>query len=419
MAKRYGVDIDFYAVSCTANPDVCKAEDLHAFPLIKLYGAGNGTGTQVAAWQAHCFTALKVFGVDLPDELDHQPDVTMPVVRGRVDETVKHVHDTRTQKQIYDDAFLSFDFAMRNSIYMSNGPLSNASASAFEKWIELLANTLPPTWKLHNALDSISKHLEEVIQNESRLVAIEDEHGPTTKKWSPGCPAGYTCGLWELFHIMSIGMVEWNKMSFSESAVFTAEATADTLHDYITEFFACEVCRRHFVTDFDACKHDRCDRLGSSTTDLEEWKQLPLWLWEVHNDVRVRLLHEKAERENRMASKADEIAALWPSRDDCPACWLTDGSWDDEVVYKYLHVTYWIEDAVSASYRTDLQLRNRMELEKLRGDNDDDDENAKPFLPFFVFQFGIGAFILFVVACIQKKVERERTGRHKKIDFSS
>jgi hypothetical protein len=150
MAKRYGVEIDFYAVSCTANPDVCRAENLHAFPLIKLYGARNGTGTQVEAWRAHCFTALKYFGVDLPDELD-QPDVAIPVVRERVDVTVKHVHDTRTKKQIFDDAFLSFDFAMRNSIYMSNGPLSNESASAFAKWIELLENTLPPTWKLHNA----------------------------------------------------------------------------------------------------------------------------------------------------------------------------------------------------------------------------------------------------------------------------
>ncbi|KAI2503322.1 Erv1 / Alr family [Fragilaria crotonensis] len=418
MAKRYGVEIDFYAVSCTANPDVCKAENLHAFPLIKLYGARNGTGTQVEAWRAHCFTALKYFGVDLPDELD-QPDVAIPVVRERVDETVKHVHDTRTKKQIFDDAFLSFEFAMRNSIYMSNGPLSNESAAAFAKWIELLENTLPPTWKLHNALDSLSKHIEEVIQNESKLVAIVNEHGPTTKRWSPGCPAGYTCGLWELFHIMSIGMVEWNKMSFSENAVFTAESTADTLHDYITEFLACDVCRRHFVADFDACTHDRCNRLGSSTTDPEEWKQFPLWLWEVHNDVRVRLLHEKAERENRKASKAEEIAAQWPSRDDCPACWLSDGSWDDEVIYKYLRITYWTEDSVSASYRRDLERHNQKKLEKLRGDNDDDDEKSQPFLPFFAFQFVGGAVVLIAVACIQKKVERDRTGRHKKVDTST
>lgn len=415
MATRYGVEISFHAVSCTANPDVCQADNVHAYPLVKLFSAGNGTGTTISPWQVHCFTALKMFGVDLPGNLE-QPNVAIPIVREKEKESVKPVHDKRTKKQIYDDAFLSFDFAMRNSIFMSNGPLSNSSTYVFEKWIELLANALPPTWKLHNALDSLSTHIAEVTENESVLVAIMDKHGPETKNWSPGCPGGYTCGLWELFHIMSIGMVEWNTMSFSDDSIFTAEATADTLYNYISEFFACDVCRRHFITDYASCKHDRCDRLGSSTEDPEEWKQFPLWLWEVHNDVRVRLMHEKADREHRKASKADEIAAQWPSRDDCPACWHSDGSWDDEIIYKYIRVTYWIEDSVSESYRRDLTLHHEQQLAKHRGDDDDDEKKSKHYGAFLVLHIVLGFVFLAALVCLKRKVDKARIGRHKKSD---
>ena len=416
MAKIYGVDIEFYAISCTANPDVCQADNVHLYPQIKLFGKGNGTGTAISHWQVHCFTALKMFGVDLPNDLE-QPAVATPAVLRKDAETVQHVHDARTKKQIYDDAFLSFDFAMRNSIFMSNGPLPKTSASVFEKWVELLANTLPPTWKLHNALDALSARIDEVTADESKLVAIMDEHGPETKNWSPGCSAGYTCGLWELFHIMSISVVEWNQMSFIDDSVFTAEAAADTLHDYIVEFFACDVCRRHFMSDYAKCEHDRCNRLGNSTDDLDEWMEFPLWLWEVHNAVRVRLMHEKADREHRKASQADEIAAQWPSRDDCPACWHLDGSWDDEIVYKYIRLTYWIEDSVSESYRRDLMFHHERQQAKLRGD-DDDDKKSKHRRLLLLCQIVIGAVMLMGFVILKKKVEKARTGRHKKDDYA-
>ena len=416
MAKVYAVDIDFYAVSCTANSDVCKGEDVHTYPSIKLYRAGNATGTKVPYWQVHCFTALKMFGVDLPEGLD-RPDQPLPLIQVQNSgDVVKVEHDGRTKKQIYDDAFVSFDFAMRQSIFMSNGPLSNRTAEVFDRWIELLDSTLPPSWNIHKAIDSIVKNQDLVVKEEAKLIAIMDEHGPSTKKWSPGCPGGYTCGLWELFHIMSIGMVEWNQFGLSENSIFTAEDVADTLYDYISEFFACDVCRRNFIKDYAECKHDRCNRLGHSTTDKQEWKQFPLWLWEAHNDVRVRLMHEKAAREQRKVSKADEIAVQWPSRDDCPMCWHSDGSWDDETIYKYIRVTYWIEDSVSDQYRQQLKLDHKQKLKKLLGD--DDYEEKLSNLPFFAMVISVVGIIMLCIVSFLRQADKARTGRHKKVDLS-
>lgn len=426
MAKHHGVDIEFHAVSCTANGKVCENDkDVNGYPSIILYPAGNSTGTKVSYGKVHCFTALKIFGFDLQEEELERPDVALPafvplpVIHANSTETVvKQKHDGRSKKQIYDDAFLSFDFAMRHSIYMSNGPLSDNEAEVFENWVELLSNALPFSWKIHSAIDAIADDLEATVKDEGSLLAIMDKNGPSTKKWSPGCPGGYTCGLWEIFHIMSIGVVEWNMLAPSEAGVITSENAADALHAYISEFFACDVCRRNFLEDYDVCKHDRCNRLGSSTTDLQEWKQLPLWLWEAHNDVLVRLMHERAERENRKTTVADEIAVQWPSRTDCPMCWHSDGTWDDEIIYKYLRVTYWNEDSVSDQYRKDLKLHHetKQELEKLMGDDAFEEEQSEfPFVAMVITFVGV---MLAGTMYFLRKAKIARTGRHKKVDYS-
>ena len=143
--------------------------------------------------------------------------------------------------------------------------------------------------------------------------------------------------------------------------------------------------------------------------------QFPLWLWETHNDVRVRLMHEKAARESRIASKEDEIAVQWPSRDDCPICWHDDGSWDDEIIYKYIRLTYWIEDSVSASFRKDLNIYHQQQQQHMLPNDDDVDKRRLSLFPMVSVPIIILSTFLISIAC--KKAEIIRTGRHKKIDF--
>jgi len=279
-----------------------------------------------------------------------------------------------------------------------------------------LDSALPFTWRIHKALDRITDDIDDVVQDEKRLVAIMDETGPSNKQWSAGCPRGYTCGLWQLFHIMAVGVVEWNQLATSEGGILPVNDVADTLHNYISEFFACDVCRKNFIKEYDRCDQERCTRLGSSTTDVQEWKQLPLWLWEHHNAVNVRLLHEKAEREKRSATKEDEIAVMWPSREDCPVCWHADGTWDDETIYKFLRMKYWEDDATNVQYRKDLHFEQKQKLERLAVDDDYNGENSK--LPLVGVGLTLFAFLVVTIAYFLRKVEKARSGRHKKTDYA-
>jgi hypothetical protein len=119
------------------------------------------------------------------------------------------------------------------------------------------------------------------------------------------------------------------------------EDAAVTIRNYVENFFGCEVCRMNFLSAFDSCAHDRCHRLNNNGTSMSEWKELPMWLFETHNSVNVRLLKEKAERKGFTPSSKDEIGVQWPARDDCPMCWRDDGGWVEDSVFAHLKVEYW------------------------------------------------------------------------------
>lgn len=116
-----------------------------------------------------------------------------------------------------------------------------------------------------------------------------------------------------------------------------------SLRDYIEHFFGCYECKMNFMSMYDNCQFSGCDRLTESTAmnAFRAWRELPLWLWEVHNDVNVRLMKERKTREKLAdATEEEEQDARWPSKVDCPACWKGDGSWDERSIFKYLQKVY-------------------------------------------------------------------------------
>jgi len=115
---------------------------------------------------------------------------------------------------------------------------------------------------------------------------------------------------------------------------------ADCLRDFVAHFFGCEVCQAHFLTTYDHCSFGRCDRLTDGSEGLSSWKELPLWFWETHNDVNVRLAREEAEREGRTFGTEEAERERWPPSESCPRCWKDDGSWDDGAIYSFLHREY-------------------------------------------------------------------------------
>jgi hypothetical protein len=232
---------------------------------------------------------------------------------------------------------------------MTNGPLSEKEKKAFEEWLVLLKRTLPPTWNIHNLIRALGDNFDKITKSEKALLKVVDKYPPIKKTWSAACTkgekaAGYTCGLWELFHIVTVGLVEWNRLITTDdwTMVLGTEDAAVAIRNYVEHFFGCEVCRTNFVGAFDACAHDRCHRLDNDSPDVTGWRELPLWLFETHNAVNVRLMTEQAERVGRTSTtQQDQLDAQWPPRDECPQCWRDDGGWQEENMFRYIRLEYW------------------------------------------------------------------------------
>jgi Erv1 / Alr family/Thioredoxin len=369
IMEEFGVEgppVQFYAVSCTANRKLCRSLGIKGYPKIKIFAAGvqqNATA-EVVYWKLHAFDVLDTLKIQVQHLQLDASKLDSHGFNAKSDTTAsnKKIHlrsksDVesefhRTKKQVFDDAYLSFDFNLRNAIFVQEGPLSNQTKAALRQWLELVRQTTPVVWQIRTVTKSILKDFDTVVASENNLLKILDQYPPPSPQWSPACTKGvsgmgYSCGLWELFHIMSVGLVEYNLMIGANDDIvldelsLTTTGAAETIRNFVEYFFACDVCRMNFITAYDACALDRCHRLNADQMDSEQWIQFPIWLYETHNAVNVRLLHEKAQREHKTVSQSDEMQARWPSRKACPLCWLESDGWDEEIVYKYLRTEYW------------------------------------------------------------------------------
>lgn len=133
----------------------------------------------------------------------------------------------------------------------------------------------------------------------------EDVERKERSSWTMACThdrpyTGFTCGLWELFHILTIGASQTQNQlyGFRQGNVVASKEVASILRNFIANFFRCGVCKSNFLKTYDECGHDHCKRLSSKLPFLlleggtghvsrgisdSSDKELALWLWEVHN----------------------------------------------------------------------------------------------------------------------------------------
>ena len=212
----------------------------------------------------HAFQILKAIGAENWEDSSSAlslADTALQFVMGNTNPGTYH----RTKSQLFEDAYLSFDFSMRN-LFLEDGPLEEKSQDALQAWLKLLQKTTPPSWKIHNVLDAVLDNFKNATRDEKEMIQILDRFPKKTTEWSPACTKGedgmgYTCGLWQLFHIMSVGVVEWNKQGTFLDLSLSSVEVADTLKNFIEYFFRCDECRTNFLKAYEACEQNRCQRL--------------------------------------------------------------------------------------------------------------------------------------------------------------
>ncbi|KAJ8498403.1 hypothetical protein OPV22_008955 [Ensete ventricosum] len=131
---------------------------------------------------------------------------------------------------------------------------------------------------------------------------------------------GFSCGLWVLFHSLSVRVGDGESQS-----VFTA------ICDFIQNFFVCDDCRRHFR-----------EMSSSVSVPFNTTRELSMWLWRAHNKV-----NERLNKEEKALGTGDPRfpKIIWPSKQLCRSCYVSSGrkrrgnmriDWNEDEVYKFL-----------------------------------------------------------------------------------
>nr|CAI5850661.1 unnamed protein product [Callosobruchus analis] len=128
---------------------------------------------------------------------------------------------------------------------------------------------------------------------------------------------GYPCGLWKLFHYLTINAAE-SKPSNSDPKMVLA-----AMHGYIKNFFGCSECSKHF--------QQMAKR--RNLWEVSTWNDSVLWLWTAHNEVNKRLAGDDTE-------DPEFPKQQFPLKERCPRCHNLDDSWNLPEVLHYLRNMY-------------------------------------------------------------------------------
>ena len=299
-----------------AHKQLCIDQEIKSYPTIKLYKKGSFDGIKGKGTGNNVDSVLQDLGfVNSGDLEEKNKGETFPSERKKEAKANKKLKNKNNKQQekvavriipfhehdIHDawhDASLSFEFALLHGIYIENGSLSSEKQNTFKEWLELLSNTLPIQMKrthtiINGILDNWSMaisgqhELDKLVQSYTNKKEVEPSWKWRTCTYGENS-MGYTCGLWQLFHIMSVGVVEYNKHHHHGSLdnLIATRRASETLRNCkllytfvhimciflykdphlavcislpdIDHFFQCDVCRMNFLSMYDTCAVSCC-----------------------------------------------------------------------------------------------------------------------------------------------------------------
>ncbi|XP_039714725.1 sulfhydryl oxidase 2 isoform X2 [Pteropus medius] len=218
--------------------------------------------------------------------------------------------------------------------------LAGAELKTLKDFVTVLAKLLPSRPPVRKLLETLREWLAslpldripyravlDLVNNKMRISGI---FLTSHIKWI-GCQGsrpelrGYTCSLWQLFHILTVeaGM---HPEALADTGLGDApQAVLQAIRGYVRTFFGCRECGEHFE-----------EMARESMAAVETPDQAVLWLWRKHNLVNSRLAGQLSED-----PKFPKVP--WPTPDLCPACHEeTNGldSWDEGQVLLFLRRHY-------------------------------------------------------------------------------
>jgi thiol oxidase len=218
------------------------------------------------------------------------------------------VHEISSRKFIAGDAMM----ALKNYLYVlsKHFPISKSGVKF-----------------LKGIYESISSKSEITgSEFESIVLAKEKEYDPVFLKpqgWL-GCRGsqpqfrGYPCGLWTMFHTLTVHSEANSHRNISTDP----QEVLLAIVGYVKNFFGCSHCAKHF--------------LQMSTTmrgNVSSFDDSILWLWKAHNSANQRLAGDETE-------DPTHPKVQFPTDKMCPNCTSQNGSYNEQAVLEFLKGMY-------------------------------------------------------------------------------
>ncbi|KAL4151652.1 hypothetical protein PRNP1_008594 [Phytophthora ramorum] len=321
------------AVDCNLHKSVCTREEVHGYPAVKAHHVPLGSSEKVnmevrgrkkmkpvIKWVEEVLTEHDIeSGMDVGtiaegnklrrNELEDADTESSKVNGGLSDDT-----SVQTKYKRLRDAGKAVMLSLENSFFMGVPALEGERYDAALKWVNALGATFP----VKGNRVALAKLADSLKQKQSWPLAEWDELITTWRsaaketsfpldlfdsgvdkdsEWAV-CKT-YTCGLWTLFHSMTVRDTRVGDSSGS----WKSSDTMAAIRLYVKFFFGCEDCRQHFM---EANPESLVEELAASDTNGPH--AVVMWAWKMHNKVNKRL-------------KRDQ----WPSTSDCSSCYIDIG----------------------------------------------------------------------------------------------
>ncbi|XP_006819345.1 sulfhydryl oxidase 2-like [Saccoglossus kowalevskii] len=250
---------------------------------------------------------------------------------------LKNLKYVKKYSPVYmQDLESTLHYSFRHEIPM-HSILQGEKLDAVKKFVDVLAKFFPGRSQITSYLEELNYWLED---NDSSQITSDDWLEYVNEKYDPekspdtylpsrlkwvGCQGsqdryrGYPCGLWILFHTLTVSAATTNKD-------YTYEEKLQVLHamrGYIVQFFGCRECATNF---------DKMAVTIKSTVATPD--EALLWLWRAHNQANKRLHNDPSED-----PKHPKIQ--FPPSDHCPSCReYAEDEWKQNEVLGFLKEYY-------------------------------------------------------------------------------
>ena len=258
------------------------------------------------------------------------------IVKSREEQEEEQRSLKKTDDYLYQlDLENALRYSMNNEISQTKS-IDGEKMEALRKYLAVLAAYFPlrrSNTYLEVIRDVVKSRTTMTGEEFSQLAkTTEEEMSPVYSglphQWM-GCKGsansyrGYPCGLWTMFHMLTVNFaLEPNKVPQADFSQDPA-AVLRAMHGYIGTFFGCADCAAHFV-----------EIAGKNRIfDARSRDEAVLWLWRAHNEVNARLSGDATE-------DPEHKKIQYPAAEHCPACRYVNGSWNEEEVLQYLRTKY-------------------------------------------------------------------------------